>query len=297
MNIKVILHIMPWEIDYALLTFDKLKRSYPYLDKKDNVYIETVLNVSSYLINWEDSVLPKEFYIEKYNQISHLLSDYNHIKRIYKGDKLYGHLDLQRECIAPEIDYYMGICPDMYFHEQLLAEIIGGAKQIPNKYFVITPQISKLWDATWDVLVNPSYQNIPYQQWDSVDTYQIALNDKLSTQLTLTPIDQSKYAGWFDLYNKAFYEDLVPVQEDWNGYGSWDWYTLIVSHTFKQKGGDFQQYVLEGRTIFEYPVGNLKENGFHSYYKNNITLNDIPDQRDIFKAKVMNYAQQRISEL
>lgn len=297
MNIKIMYHIMPWEIDYALLTFTQLKKSKYYLPSDVNITIDSVLNLSSYLIDWKESKLPKEYFIDKYNQISNLLVNYKHNKKIYDGNELYGHLDLQRESISPEIEYYIGICPDMYFSEHLLAYMIEGARSVRNQYFVITPQISKLWDNSWDVLVNPLYQNIPYENWYEKDTFDIIHDDiNLEQNIKLTPIDKSKYAGWFDLYNKNFYEKLVPVWEDWKGYGSWDWYTLLVTEKYKQLGGDFQQYLLEGKTIFEYSIGPLKE-GFNSYYKKLLHLNNIPDQKENFKNKVFEYANIRLNQL
>ena len=297
MNIKVIYHIMPWEIDYALLSFTQFKKSKYYLSKEDNVTIETVLNLSSYIINWDDSKLPKQFFIDKYNEISNLLIDYNHIKRTYDGNELYGHLNLQKECTSSEIDYYIGVCPDMYFSEHLLAYMIEGAKSIKNEYFIITPQISKLWDNSWDVLVNPLYQNIPYETWYEKDVFDIIHNDvNLEQNVKLTPLNQSKYAGWFDLWNKNFFENLVPVWDEWNGYGSWDWYALLVTEKYKQLGGDFQQYLLEGKTIFEYSIGPLKE-GFSNYYKKYLSLKDIPDQKENFKNKVFEHANTRLNQL
>ena len=288
---------MPWEIDYALLSFSQFKKSKYYFSNEDNINIETVLNLSSYTIDWNNSKLPKEFFIEKYNQISNLLTDYNHIKKIYDGDKIYGHLNLQKECISPEIDYYIAVCPDMYFSEHLLAYLIEGAKSVKNKYFVITPQISKLWDNSWDILVNPLYKNTPYKTWSDIDVFDIIHNDSNSEQdIVLTPLDHSKYAGWCDLYSKTFYEDLVPVWDEWEGYGSWDWYTLIVTEEFKNRGGDFQQYLLEGKTIFEYSVGPLKD-GFSDYYKKFLSLNSTLDQKENFKSKVFHYANTRISQL
>ena len=297
MNIKIIYHIMPWEVDYALLTFTQLKKSKYHLPNDVNITIDSVLNLSSYLINWKESKLPKEYFIEKYNQISNLLIDYNHNSKIYNGNELYGHLDLQRECISPEIDYYISICPDMYFNEHLLAYMIEGAKSINNQYFVITPQISKLWDDSWDILVNPLYQNMSYENWYEKDIFDIIYDDvNLEQNIKLTPINKSKYAGWFDLYNKNFYEKLVPVWDNWKGYGSWDWYTLLVTEKYKQLGGDFQQYLLEGKTIFEYSIGPLKE-GFSSYYKKLLYLNNIPDQKENFKNKVFEYANIRLNQL
>jgi hypothetical protein len=72
MNIKITYHIMPWEIDYALLTFIQLKKSKYHLSKDTNIIIDSVLNLSSYTVDWGQSKLPKEFFIEKYNQISSL---------------------------------------------------------------------------------------------------------------------------------------------------------------------------------------------------------------------------------
>jgi len=105
---------MPWEIDYALLTYTQLKKTKYHLSDDVNVYIETILNLSDYTIDWNETKFPKQYFIDKYTQLAPLLKDYNHISRIHDNKELYGHLDLQRECIAPEIDYYISLCPDIY---------------------------------------------------------------------------------------------------------------------------------------------------------------------------------------
>lgn len=288
---------MSWEIDYALLTFMQLKKSKYYLPKDINITIETVLNLSSHIVDWGHSKLPKDFFIEKYNQISNLLVDYKHIKRIYDENGLYGHLNLQRECISSEIDFYISICPDMYFSEHLLFYLIESSKNIKNKYFVITPQILKKWDSSWDMLVNPLYQNISYDKWFKTDAFDVIYNDTNSdTNIELVSTKYSKYAGWFDLYNKNFFEKLVPVWDDWDGYGSWDWYTMLVTDQFKKMGGDFQQYILKGKTISEYSIGPLS-GGLVDYYKKNLNLNQIPDQKEIFKNKIPEYVATRLNQL
>ena len=77
MNYKISCHLMPWELDYALLSFTQLKKSKYYLDfDKDKIYIDVTLNLSSYIINWEKSKIPKEFFISKFEAIQPLLKDY-----------------------------------------------------------------------------------------------------------------------------------------------------------------------------------------------------------------------------
>jgi len=298
MNIKIIYHIMPWEIDYALLTFTQLKKSKYYLPEDVNITIDSALNLSSYLINWDESKLPKEYFIEKYNTLSILLKDYTHNSKIYDGNKLYGHLDLQRDCISPEFNYYINICADMYFSEHLLTLLIESAKQVKTKYFVITPEIYKLWDNTWDVITDKDYIDIPYNNWDKVDIFDIRNNLKnTQKEIFLDPSPASKWAGWFDLYNKEMLEELCPIQDDWTGYGPHDWYSLMITEHVKSQGVDFQQYILRGQTIFEYSVGPLKNGGFSKYYKDLLTLNAIPNQREQFELKMQEYLQRGIQQL
>jgi len=301
MNYKITYHIMPWEIDYVLLSFTQLKKSKYHLSDEDNVTVETVLNLSSYAIDWNQSKLPKEFFIEKYHQLSILLEDYTHIKHIYEGDQLYGHLDFQRECISPETDFYISICPDMYFSEHALSYLIEASKQVTNKYFIITPQISKVGDADWDEITNPKYVNIPYSDYLEVDIFDVIYNNRYNEEeKSLYPTKKSKWAGWFDLFNKAFYEELCPFHEDWKGYGPWDLYSLIITNYVKQQGVDFQQYLLQGETIWMYPSGPLTKNnlnGFAQYYKDFLHLNNIPSQRQEFESKLNEYLQRTIDQL
>jgi hypothetical protein len=293
MNVKVKIHLMPWEIDYALMTFTQLKKSFYHLSKDVNVTIESVLNLSDRFVDWKTSQLPKDFFKSKYDDISLLLNDYNHIKRTYEGDEIYGYLNIQRESISPEIDYYIGVCPDLYFSEHLLSLLIESARVIPNKYFVVTPQIYKRWDATWDEITDNNYINIPYTDWNKHDVFKTRHEIKFRNEdISLTPVTRNKWAWWFDLYSKEFYENMCPVHDDWNGYGPWDWYSIIITNNIKQQGVDFQQYLLKGETIWMYSSGPLVGeliNGFSKYYKDMLKLNDVPNQREQFESKIKEY--------
>lgn len=301
MNVKITMHLMPWEIDNALLTFTQLKKSYFHLAEDVNVTIETVLNLSTKFIDWEESILPKEFFITKYNDISILLSDYNHIKRVYEGDEVYGFLNLQKESISKEVDYYVGICPDIYFSEHLLSLLIESTRVIKNKYFVVTPQIYKKWDDTWDEITDKNYLNVSYSDWDKADIYKtIHEIESNQSEISVIPTDKSKWAWWFDLYNKEFYENLCPVPEDWNGYGPWDWYSILLSEKALNAGVDFRQYLLKGQTILDTSTGFLKEMSFSSYHTKFLTL--IPDyspsvQRKSFESKMLEHLQKGFNML
>ena len=290
---------MPWEIDYALLTFTQLKKSKYYLSDDVNITVEPVLNLSSYIIDWDNSKLPKEYFIEKFNTISLLLKDYNYTGRIYEGDEIYGHLNSQRECISEETDYYIGMCPDMYFTEHTLYYLTEYAKTIKDKYFVLSPQHRKLSDASWDVSTDPDFLNIPYEKYNDVDVYDMRShikNRNVDVFPELNP--HAKFAGWFDIYSKAFYEDLFPIQDDWSGYGPWDLYCLILNQYLKQAGINYNHYTLKGQTTGEYWTGPFMDvKGYTGYYKNLLTLKDIPNQRQIFESNLNQYIERGILAL
>jgi hypothetical protein len=297
---------MPWEIDYALLTFTQLKKSKYYLSSNVNITINTVLNLSSYLINWEESKLPKEYFIEKYNTLSLLLEDYTHNSRIYDGNEMYGFFDLQRDSISKETDYYIHICPDIYFSEYTLYYLIESISQIKNKYFVISPQHRKLTDYSWDPTTDKTYLDIPYNNCDEISIFDIRYNNKNNNEVYIEQVNSPKFAGWFDLYSKDFYEELCPIHDDWSGYGPWDFYSLILINslslnTTEQNKIDFQQYVLRSQTIGDYWIGNWKhKNGLSGYYKDLIVKNknsETSSQRQIFEANMGNYVKKGLQML
>jgi hypothetical protein len=301
MNIKILIHVMPWDIDYALLMFTQLKKSKYYLPKDVNIILDIELNLTSYLYNWEESKLSKDYFIDKFNTLLLLLGDYKVNTFIYEGNELYGHFDHQKKFISPDTDYYMGICPDVYFSEYALTYLIESAKQITNKYFVITPQVHKVGDDDWDRIVDPKYLDVPYSDYLKVDIFDIRYNNKIDNQERyLEPLHKSKFAGWFDLYSKSFYEELCPVQKEWNGYGPWDYYSMIITDYCKSKGVDVQQYVLRGETIWMYPSGPLLENGangFTQYYRDRLKTNIVPNQREEFESKIKEYINNNIKSL
>lgn len=301
-NVKLLYHFMPWEIDYALLTFTKLKKAKYYLPENVSVSIDVALNLSSFLIDWDATKLPKEYFIDKYCTISKLLTDYDLTSKIYDGDKLYGHLDFQREVISPEVDYYVSICPDMYFNDQLLADMIALAQTVPNEYFVITPQICRMWDESWEIITHPKFAVGPHYGWEkTTDIFDV--DHYLKTRETkpyLTPINQFRWAGWFDLYNKAYYEKLAPVPESWSGYGGWDTYGANICFYARQFGLDFQQYRIDEQIVFEYGIGPLNVDniwGFSNYYKSYFAKKDVSEQRNAFNQKIGSYIQERVERL
>jgi len=292
-NVKIHYLIMPWQIDYAQQSYIQFKKSKYYLSDDVNITIDTHLNLSSFIIDWNNTKIPKQYFIDKFKSLEPLLSDYTHNSIIYDGQDNYGLFDMQKAAIG-NYDYYIPVCPDIYFSETLLYYLIESARIVTNKYFVITPEIPKMWDASWDVLTSKQYINTDRSSWITSDIFDIRHDTKtLNNERKLDVVNQHKWAIWFDLYNKEFYENLCPLHDDWIGYGPWDWYSNMLSQHAKNIGVDMQQFVLRGEIISEYQTGPLRDIGFDEHYKKYFNIKTgAKNQRDLFE-KNMNLHLER----
>jgi hypothetical protein len=288
---------MPWEVDYALLSFMQLNRAKYHLSEQDTVFVDVTLNLSSYIIDWEKSILPKTFFKEKFKQLQNLLEGYTCRFFIYEGDSLYGALDSQKISSEDHIDHYILMNPDIHFNEKSLSYLIEGSKVITTKYAVITQEIPKLWDSSWDEISNKNFVHTPYKDWNKLSIYECDyVMNQQEKNVTLAPVSTFKWAGWMDLYSKDMWKDFWIFQEEWTGYGACDHYTMILGTRAQQKGINMHQYVLRNQIVHPYWV-NKNNIGFHEYYKNNLSLKEIPDQRQQFDNKMLYYLEKGLDYL
>ena len=64
--IKIVLHCLPNELDQVMWIIDQLKRSSRFIDPQ-NFILDFTLNISDKDIDWDNSLLNKEYCIEKFN--------------------------------------------------------------------------------------------------------------------------------------------------------------------------------------------------------------------------------------
>lgn len=276
---------MPWEIDYCLLLFNTLSSG--KMLTHSNFKIKIGLNLSNYIINWDESKLDKEYFIEKINYYAKLLDVFDEVDvNIYEGDDNYGHLDVQKAVVHQENDYYIGICPDQLFDKSILSLFEQSVRVIEDPYFLLTPEIPKLWDSSWDIISNDYYnKTIPKLENNTYDYMVInryeALHITDTNSVQLEKLFDFKFAGWLDLYSKALYEKLIPVPSDWVGYGPWDLYALTVLNSIKHNKLPISvsQYKLKNFITTSIENSNWECGENRSIYKNRLKLNTIPDSR------------------
>ena len=124
-------------------------------------------------------------------------------------------------------------------------------KLIENEYYIISPQTVRMWDSSWDALVNQKYLPTPA----SMETYYANDPFKVITyvqeDLNLKPIETFKFGGgWFNLLSTKLLQ-LTDMPDSFGPYGVDDTYVMICCGIIKQKGYNIQQYVLENSVVIE----------------------------------------------
>ena len=244
---QIIIHILPHEIDWFEWQAKQLKISNCYIN--DKVIIDATLNLN--LVDWNESKLPKQFFIDKFLQIKELLHEYELIFDINDDRTCLGIDDKRRDSIRKYTpDNFIYLDCDVIFKPETLALLINAAKIIDNEFYIISPQTPKLWDQTWDVLVNELYQNEEYGfEKKLMDPYSILTQDY--GDITLMPIDNFKFGGgWFNLISAKLLQ-LTDIPDSFGPYGRDDTYIMYCCEIMKQKQMNPQQYIVKNLVIAE----------------------------------------------
>ena len=249
MTTQIVIHLLPQEIDWFEWQIKQLKQGSYYLEEDDNVIMDVTLNLN--LINWEQSKLPKQFFIDKFNQIEKLCDWCETQFIIDEENKCLGCDDKRREAIRTTTsDNILYLDSDLIFKPELLKYMMDSAKVIPNEYYLISPQIMKLWDGSWDCLVHQDYLDLqPSQEYKNTDPYLVISSQ--APKISVKPINQFKFGGgWFNLLSTKLLK-LTDMPDSFGPYGVDDTYVMLCCGVMKQKEYNVQQYVLEGMIVAE----------------------------------------------
>ena len=281
MTTQIVIHLLPQEIDWFEGQIKQLKQGSYYLEEDDHVIMDVTLNLN--LVEWEKSKLPKQFFINKFNQLEKLCDWCKTQFIIDEENKCLGCNDKRREAIrSTTADNILYLDNDLIFRPELLKYMMDSAKTLPNEYYLISPQITKLWDDSWDCLVNQQYiNNPPSQDFTTLDPYQIV--SLIEEEISIKPIDTFKFGGgWFNLISTKLLK-LTDIPNSLGSYGVDDTYVMLCCGIMKQKNYDIQQYVLEGMIVAENmkyrwnPYNNLlylinQQDGFRKQAESNLSL-------------------------
>jgi hypothetical protein len=250
MTTQIVIHLLPHEIDWFEWQIKQLKQGSYYLEKNDNIIIDVTLNLN--LINWKKSSLPKQFFIDKFNQIRDLC-DWCETQFIVDDEnQCLGCNDKRRQSIrSSSSDNIIYLDCDLIFRPETLAYLLSSVKIIQSEYYIISPQTIRLWDTSWDILTHSDYCNIPpsLENYHNTDPFRVI--NSIQEDIKLKPINNFKFGGgWFNLLSTKLLK-TVDIPDSLGPYGVDDTYVIFCCNILKQKGYDIQRYVMDGSVLTE----------------------------------------------
>lgn len=241
-KIHLTIHIFPREIDDYEFTINQLKFASQFIT---NLQIDAnvILNINPNVIKWEESKLPKEYFIERFRFINKKLDWVNdleeEISETYNGylEKRIGNTKLEN------YDAFWWQDVDLVLDDLLLYGIEYGLDNITDSKFILSPQCYKFWDSSWDVISYNPNANIIVNEFDPFFLKRIHYNRE---NPSLNKNYQIKFAGgWGTIISNDLIKE-VPFPASSQGYGRED--TLVASWALK-KG--YPQYVINNIVVQE----------------------------------------------
>lgn len=283
----IVTHVMPLELEMFERFITYYKEGFKYLDDNDDVTMYVTLNLNPELTDWENSELKPQWFIDKFTKSMEGIRSY---LQIVVDNSLWGTTQQKREVIKLDYDQFIFVDPDISIHEQQLKMQLMASEQVSGKY-VISPNIPRWWDSSWDPLVHPNFRNEEIQQFRTKECWNNTFTQK-PTEVTLGELSVFKFGcGMHTLYSKEFW-DKIGIPEEFGGYGSEDTFAMFASGIAKNAGVDISQYVLNGLYITE----DKDEEHREPSYKDKIKVFDLKHDGKKYSNDIMREVLQKFSE-
>lgn len=239
MRTLISIFALPEEIDELERTLIQLKYSSKYLDKSHEIIIDVALGLSEQLTDWNTSRIPKDFFYSKFKQLKEytswcIESNFN------IEDDILGCVSQRRITSTKyDIDNIIWLDTDIIFQPETLIYLLNSADALANSGihdYIITPEIVRIWDSTWDCLVNENFKHEPCGYEKIHDPYS---DSGIHGDVSVEEIDSMvlnqpklKFAGgWFTCLSKSVL-NLIPIPESFGHYGLEDTFIMWASSKF-----------------------------------------------------------------
>ena len=296
MKYHISIHISPYEIDNYQTFIHQLRRNLNYTE--DEIIFTPYLNLSHYFYDWSNSTLQSDYFVNRFNELNSIVKDECELNSTINYDnKILGAFSYKTYFLNKyknDVDAFIWFDSDMIFPDNTISTLIAAHKGVDNKYCIISPQIVKLWDNTWDVLVNEKYINTPasHDNYFGFDGYNLYENNQ--SELSVIKNDgRFKFAsGWCNLLSADLFKDLIDFTYDLGHYGPDDTFIMNVLDHYKfNKNKNINQYIIKNIVVTENYKHSLNQ------YKGYITNNNNVKTKKEFTDDVKQAVGKRLNEI
>lgn len=274
---------LPYEIDDLKLTINQLKNSYVYLKNPKDWHLHVTMCVADDMTDWDNSDMPKGYFVDKFD---HIMDNCKFSNASWSSDfdNIKGCVSQRRWTLEKyhDANYFIWLDTDIIFGTDTLAYIEHSIMSTYEKfpYSIITPEIVRVWDNTWDCLVNENFKNEPLNYQKTNDPY-IDCGTKGTVVLesvNSNVISQPRYkfaGGWFTCISGELLREL-GVPKSLGHYGLEDTYIMHGAEKLMR---------LNRIAIHQFKIKNLVVCENYKYRNNSYITNHLKviDRRDEFK--------------
>jgi hypothetical protein len=249
---RIVEYIQPWEIDDLERQVDQLIRGSYYIPNIHTVILDITLNVS--IVNWETSKLPKQYFLDKFNYIKSKAEFY--FETSFDTDSVIaGCTDKRRSAQNKTQDYIVWLDSDVFFPVTLLPYSIIASESIKEEC-IISPEIIRYWDSSWDCITAEQFLSEPHNHRDYFDMYSVDEISSNHINLKLNSSGVKFGGGWFNMFSDSIFKK-IPLVNELGAYAPDDTYVSICSRRFS-----IPQYLLSGLIVSELGNKFLKDKDY-----------------------------------
>lgn len=262
--IFISIHLFPHEIKNFQRIVESLNDATYFVKNLEEIILDVSLNINTEIVNMKSV------------DISSLISIFSKCElnskikpnfKIICDKNFLGVNEHRRSTIstAKQSDYILFLDCDLYFDKKILANQINAIELAGQNsdFFVISPQVVKLWDTTWDCIVNETYLNKSHNFYKKVNPNKII--QKNHGDVKLTSCNTFKWGGgWFNIISANLLK-LIGIPNTFKGYGPDDTFVMECCKYMKSKNMNVQQYILKNMVVvedrfYQQPESSLKNN-------------------------------------
>lgn len=234
--------VMPHEIDMFERLCYQLRRNQILLeDPHDmfNVKVRAILCLSDELTDWEKSSIDREFFKDKFFALEKTLDDFDSVEfNVHYGSEILGCTSFRRWLTSyADTEYITWLDCDMIIGDYFLMNTMYSLQAIDRPNVIVTPEIVRIWDSTWDDLVNKNYIDWDHERYKSTDLLRITMESDAECLygegFSLEEIPIYKFAGgWGTTLSKSLLTS-ANIPRTFSHYGLEDTYVMTCCEVWK----------------------------------------------------------------
>ena len=281
MRIVATIFCLPYEIDELEVLLHQLRSASYHLSNKVELVLDVTLCLSATMVNWSKSSIHKKYFEDKFLTISSQ-TDWC-IKYFKTTTDILGSTSHRRDSFNTHhesADHFIWIDTRIVFPEKTLYYLEQSLNTISptNPYSIVTPELVRMWDSSWDIIVNENFRHKEHNYQQSANPYKDSgIYGEVVTQKVENKLEgQPRYkfmAGIFTCISTPLLE-RIGIPTSFGNFGYLDTFIMCSSEKLTQTTDiHVQQFKMKNVVVLE----NYKySNYFH--YLNNMTAADRKDE-------------------